>query len=88
MMLDRPGEGFCVRGELFEIGEDRLATLDTLEDVGKPGSFRTVLKVSALGGGEPTSAIGFMKSEEWLDPLHSTYLADYQDRRFIPPWKR
>jgi gamma-glutamylaminecyclotransferase len=88
MMLDRPGEGLRVRGELFEIAEDRLATLDELEDVGEPGSFRTTVKVCAIGGGEPMSAIGFMKSEEWLDPVHSACLSDYQDRRFIPPWKR
>ncbi len=88
MMLDRPGEGLRVQGELFEIDEERLPVLDELEDVGQPGSFRSTLWVTAVGGGEHLSALGFMKSENWLDPRHSGYLSDYQDRRFIPPWDR
>ena len=88
MMLDRPGVGLHVRGELFEIDEDRLSVLDALEDVGKEGSFRSELNVKPVEGGIVSSAIGFFKGDNWLNPLHSGYLADYQDRRFIPPWKR
>lgn len=88
MMLDRPGEGLRVRGELFEIEEDRLSVLDELEDIGEEGSFRTTLDVAPVGGGVSTVAIGFMKTAKWLDPLHSDCLSEYQDRRFVPPWKR
>ena len=88
MMLDRPGEGLHVRGELFEVEEDRLPVLDDLESVGEEGSFRTVIEVMPVGGGVPTTAYGFMKTERWPDPLHSGYLSDYQDRRFVPPWDR
>lgn len=88
MMLDRAGEGLRVRGELFEIAEERLPILDELEDVGQPGSFRSLIEVAALGGGTPVSAVAFMKTEAWLEPLHSGHLSDYQDRRFIPPWDR
>ncbi|MDM9644843.1 gamma-glutamylcyclotransferase family protein [Rhizobium sp. S163] len=88
MMLDRPGEGLQVRGELFEVEEGRLQTLDELEAVGQEGSFRSTVDVAPVGGGVPTTAIGFMKSEKWLDPLHSGHLSDYQDRRFVPPWDR
>lgn len=88
MMLDRPGEGMRVQGELFEIEEDRLPILDELEDVGHKGSFRSMVEVAAVGGGLPILAVAFMKTEDWLDPLHSDCLADYQDRRFIPPWER
>ena len=86
MMLDNPGEGLRITGELYEV--DTLDKLDELEDVGKPGSFRTKIAVEPLGGGVPVDAVGYMKSEEWLQPLHSDYIADYQDRRFIPPWER
>jgi gamma-glutamylaminecyclotransferase len=88
MMLDHPGEGLRVRGELYAIEEERLTLLDELECVGQPGSFRSRLNVVPLGGGEAVSAVGFMKTEVWLDPLHSGHIADYQDRRFIPPWDR
>ncbi|SFB57292.1 Gamma-glutamyl cyclotransferase, AIG2-like [Rhizobium sp. NFR07] len=88
MMLDLPGEGVRVRGELFEVEEDRLHVLDELEDVDDKTSFRSSIEVASVGGGISTMAIGFMKTEKWLDPLHSGYLSDYQDRRFVPPWER
>jgi gamma-glutamylaminecyclotransferase len=88
IMLDQPGRGLPVRGELFAVPDESLPTLDRLEAVGKPGSFRTTLEVEPLGGGLRVPAIGFMKDESWLDPVHSGFLADYQDRRFIPPWQR
>jgi len=88
MMLNRPGEGIQVRGELFEIEDNELPKLDELEDVGKDGSFRAHVEVAPIGGGEAVGAIGFFKSEKWLQPIHSDCIADYQDRRFIPPWDR
>jgi gamma-glutamylaminecyclotransferase len=88
MMLDQPGKGLPVKGELYEVAPASMAKLDELEAVGKPGSFRSSLTVEPVGGGVRTQAIGFMKSEDWLQPLHSGYLSDYQDRRFIPPWER
>lgn len=88
MMLNRPGEGTEVSGELFEVSEDQLPKLDELEDVGQEGSFRADIKVMPLGGGETATAVGFFKSEQWLKPLHSNCIGDYQDRRFVPPWDR
>ena len=44
--------------------------------------------VKPLGGGGIETAIAFFKSGDWLDPLQSGYLDDYQDRRFVPPWER
>lgn len=88
MMLDKPRHGLRVDGELYEVDEDRLEKLDKLEAVGEPGSFRSILLVEPKDGGVRTKAIGLMKSENWLQPVHSGYLSDYQDRRFIPPWQR
>ncbi len=87
MMLERPGEGLHVLGELYRVEPERLSKLDELEDVGKPGSYRTRIAVRGEGQG-PLEAIGYMKSAEWLKPVHTGYLSDYQDRRFIPPWER
>ena len=88
VMLDRPGEGLVVQGELYEVEEARLRVLDGLENVGDPGSFRSQLLVEPVGGGVSLEAVGFMKDESWLQPIQSDYLSDYQDRRFIPAWER
>lgn len=87
MMLDKPGEGLPVEGELFEVSEDSLPKLDELEDVGEEGSFRSAIHITGSGSGTGT-ALCYFKSEIWLDLLHSGLLSDYQDRRFIPPWER
>lgn len=87
-MLDKPGEGLQVQGELFEVAEQRLSTLDELESVGSEGSFRSMVEVEPMGGGLRVQAIGFMKDESWLRPLHSDCISDYQDRRFVPAWQR
>lgn len=88
MMLQQPGTGFRVAGELFEVPEEDLPLLDKLEDVGTEGSFRAMLQVQAVGGGLVHDAVGFLKDETWLDPIHSDFLSTYNDRRFIPPWDR
>jgi gamma-glutamylaminecyclotransferase len=88
IMLNKPGEGLPVQGELFEVPDNQLPTLDELESVGSKGSFRSTVVVEPLGGGLRVSAIGFMKDESWLEPLHSDCISDYQDRRFIPAWQR
>ena len=88
MMLEQPGIGLQVTGELFEVPEDDLPVLDKLEDVGEEGSFRAILKVQASGGGLVHDALVFLKDENWLDPIHSGFLSAYNDRRFIPPWDR
>jgi gamma-glutamylaminecyclotransferase len=88
MMLDRPGEGLPVTGELYEADDERLKLIDDLEDIGSPGSFRTSIPVRADGGGETLQAVVYAKDETWLRPLHAGPISDYQDRRFIPPWDR
>jgi gamma-glutamylaminecyclotransferase len=46
MMLDEPGTGLQVSGELYEIDDDVLAPLDALESVGQPGNFRRIVQSS------------------------------------------
>src|SRR5215210_2379914 len=85
MMLDRPGIGFQVKGELYEVNAAALAVLDALESVGKPGNFRILMDVESLAGTGTTRALAYVKSAEQATPLHTGYLDDYQDARFIPP---
>jgi gamma-glutamylaminecyclotransferase len=88
MMLDCPGTGLQVRGELYEIEDSRLTVLDTLESVGKPGNFRRLVQVEPIGQGRLCSAFAYIKSPELATPVHTGYLEDYQDRRFVPPNQR
>lgn len=88
MIFDEPGVGLHIEGELYEVDENRLALLDRLESVGKPGNFRRTIDVEAMDGSDRFIVFAFMKARELAAPLHSDYLAVYEDRRFIPPERR
>ena len=86
MMIDQPGTGRQVIGELYEVDDLMLRRIDALESVGRAGQFRAVLLLERLGGGTATPAFAYMKSPRLARPRHSGYLAAYhRDRRFIPP---
>jgi gamma-glutamylaminecyclotransferase len=88
MILNEPGVGHQLLGELYEVDEVCLARLDRMESVGKPGNFRVAIEVEPVNDGAPCTAFAYMKSRALADPIHSGYLASYQDRRFIPPEQR
>jgi gamma-glutamylaminecyclotransferase len=88
MVMNEPGTGFQISGELFEVDEARLKKLDDMESIGKPGNFRQAIEVSAIEGDEVCKAFAYMKSRALAAPVHTGYLDDYQDRRFIPPHQR
>jgi gamma-glutamylaminecyclotransferase len=88
MLLNRPGLGRRVIGELYELNDAILARIDPLESMGQPGHLRITLKVEAISGGETCDALAYAKEPELATPVSSGYLNDYRDRRFIPPWRR
>jgi len=88
MMLDKPGNGFHVSGELYEIDRARLAAIDAVESIGKAGNFRISIEVIPVEGGGRGHAFAYVKSENLARAVHSPCLTDYQDRRFIPRWNR
>jgi gamma-glutamylaminecyclotransferase len=85
MMLDEPGTGRHVKGELYEVAESRLVLLGRLESVGKPGNFRRLVEVEPIGGGVAVAAYAYIKAHSRATPVHTACLGDYQDRRFVPP---
>jgi gamma-glutamylaminecyclotransferase len=88
MMFDEPGTGLQVHGELYVLDVDQLARLDELESMGTPGNFRRPVRIERIGNRAITTAFAYMKSRALAVPVHSGYIADYQDRRFTPPWER
>lgn len=88
MMLDEPGGGHRVEGELFEVEEARMPRLDELESVGEPGNIRREMDVEPAGGGPPIRAQAWPKTREAADPIHDGPHASYDDDRFVPPEAR
>ena len=88
VMMNEPGIGHRVIGELYQVDEARLTHLDAMESIGKPGNFRIPVEVEPIHDGERCMAFAYMKSRALADPPHTDYLASYQDNRFIPPGRR
>lgn len=87
-MLAEPGEGHCIKGELWRVDDATLERLDELESIGKPrGYHRTLITVTASSG-EPVSAHVYLKHRRDLTIIHGEGYADYQDQRYIPPTSR
>lgn len=84
MVLNEPGVGRQLKGELYEVEDSALSNLDRLESVGKPGNFRELVEVEPIAGGPAIPAFVYMKSRDLAQPAHSDYLEVYDDRRFIP----
>jgi gamma-glutamylaminecyclotransferase len=88
MMMNEPGSGRQVRGELYEVDDAGLARLDKLESVGRPGNYRIVTDVEALDGSGRWPAFVYVKSRVLAIPIHSDWLDVYDDDRFVPFDKR
>ena len=88
MMMNEPGSGRQVCGELYEVDDAGLARLDGLESVGRPGNWRIVTEVEALDGSGRWPAFVYVKSRVFAIPIHSDLLQVYDDDRFVPVDRR
>jgi gamma-glutamylaminecyclotransferase len=73
---------------LYAVDDHRLALIDRIESIGLPGNFRVSLAVEPVGGGVRETAFAYVKASELAKPVHTGYLSDYRDRRFVHPDKR
>jgi gamma-glutamylaminecyclotransferase len=88
MLLNQPGLGRRIIGELYELNPLILARIDPLESIGRLGNYRIRIRVAPIKSGSECEAFAYAKAPDLATPLHSGYLDTYQDRRFIPPWQR
>lgn len=90
-LLDRPGEGLTVFGELYAVDDGALAAMDALERIDSPGWYeRRRVTVRAHPGGGPMlepwvyfgSEAGFAGAAQHVDPI-AEYTLEHQ-ARYVP----
>jgi gamma-glutamylaminecyclotransferase len=84
VMFPEPGIGERVTGELYAVDRDTLDHLDRLERVGEAAGYRRRRIAVECDHADIGEAWCYMKDRALATPLHSGYLADYQDRRYVP----
>lgn len=83
-MLDLPGQGQPVAGQLFEVDDTTLRAMDLLERVAEPDGYRRVrlqVKAQPVGPGPQVTrhAWAYLQQPHRFDPVHarSEALAEY-----------
>jgi len=71
IMLNEPGQGWRVYGELYEVENSRIASLDAIEHIGKPGNSRASIDVEPIEGGANYDANVYFKARA-SSPIRST----------------
>ena len=89
-LIDEPGQGQRVFGELFAVDAAGLALLDRMEGVGRPEGYRRIcVAVAGPQGQTALDAWTFVKDRAAIAVIHSAAMAEYRhDSRYVEPEKR
>jgi gamma-glutamylaminecyclotransferase len=82
MMMPEPGIGHVVTGELYEVDDETLATLDRIETA-HFGYSRQSIEIVSCADGSVATAWVYFKDREFISEVHSGYLSEYTDRRYV-----
>jgi gamma-glutamylaminecyclotransferase len=68
-LLDEPGQGLRVKGQVFEVSEAELSRMDRLERIDEPGGYRRVaIEVIGPDDDAPLQAQVYVQSRALLAP--------------------
>jgi gamma-glutamylaminecyclotransferase len=66
-LMNLPGQGQRVSGQLFEVPDDALPSIDAFEEVGQPTGYeRVALTVEAVDDGRQIQAWAYLKPEHQM----------------------
>jgi gamma-glutamylaminecyclotransferase len=84
-LLPERGVGHRVTGELYAVDDAKLAELDLLESIHLPtGYTRELNEIENLDDGSTLEAWVYFKARNRISIIHSGYLDDYTDTRYVP----
>lgn len=89
-LIDEPGQGRRVFGELFAVDAAGLALLDRMEGVGRPEGYHRICVAVARPDDEiALDAWTFVKDRAAIAVIHSAAMVEYgHDPRYVDPEKR
>ncbi|MDX1691850.1 MAG: gamma-glutamylcyclotransferase family protein [Acidimicrobiia bacterium] len=88
VLVDDPGVGHPVEGDLIEVAGPGLAFLDAFEGVGHPEGYRRTV-IGVIHEGSEREAWAYVKEPGAIDVAHAGPLRSYPaDDRYRPPADR
>jgi gamma-glutamylaminecyclotransferase len=82
-LIPEKGEGYRVKGEVWDVPEHMMPALDRLESVHLPNGYRRkLIPVVLEGSGESAEAWTYFRDRRHIAIVHTGNLDDYQDRRY------
>ena len=89
-LIDEPGEGHRVFGEVFEANDEAFDALDRIEGTHLPGGYRRIsIVIEDVDGGAPFQAWTYVKDRKTIRGIRTNPMEEYaQDPRYVIPSKR
>lgn len=89
VMFPEPGVGKHVIGELYQVDKSTLSILDKLESVNKKTGYRReLIEIQNIVNKKIVSAYVYTRERQYASVMHSDYLSEYLDTRYVLPNKR
>jgi gamma-glutamylaminecyclotransferase len=82
-MLDRPGDGHHIEGELYEVNDECLGRMDVLEGINEPDGYRRrTISVTSMNKAEPdhTRAYAYLLDPQLIRDIRSSHLSVYDQQ--------
>lgn len=79
-LVDSPGQGFRVRGELYRVDDEGLALMDRLERTDAADGYRRLeIQISADAGlpAEPVTVFAYLQRAEFVRDIRQGPLREY-----------
>ena len=84
VMIKEPHIGHQVIGEVYTVNHEILQSIDVLESVDKKLGYRRIkIQVASLSENQSISCYAYFKSRNQLKIIHSNYLSEYTDKRYM-----
>ena len=83
-LLPERGSGHQVTGELWEVPDVMMPSLDELESTHLPNGYRRErIQIEAEDGSGRHDVWAYLRERRHINVIHTEPMAEYQDRRYV-----
>ena len=85
VLIDELGQGKQIFGELYQVNDEKLAELDSLEHTDHILGYKRIeIKIQNIENGVMVQSFTYAKKRKYVTEISSQHLSEYKDRKYIP----